>query len=257
MQKGGVAAMPVMDEFKEEREALKHGTLKQKFSYFMDYYKWHAIITVLVLIAVISFIVQTVTRKEVALYVCMLNTMTQDAEGYAAGFAEFADIDLGSYDLTFDTSMHIREGELDETTIVASQKLIVHIAAGELDVMVTDAGTIKNYTVNDYFYDLREFLTPEQAKRCEPYFYYVDMKVVREWQEALTNLDESYVPSYPDPRRPEEMEEPVPVGLCLDDSVYLKRSFYFLDSDVVLAVFQNTSRPETVRQFINYVMAEP
>ena len=29
--------MPVMDEFKEEREALKHGTPKQKLAYFWDY----------------------------------------------------------------------------------------------------------------------------------------------------------------------------------------------------------------------------
>ena len=33
--------MAVMDEFKEEREALKNGTPKQKLAYFWYYYKWH------------------------------------------------------------------------------------------------------------------------------------------------------------------------------------------------------------------------
>ena len=33
--------MAVMDEFKEEREALKRGTPKQKLAYFWYYYKWH------------------------------------------------------------------------------------------------------------------------------------------------------------------------------------------------------------------------
>ena len=35
--------MAVMDEFKEEREALKRGTPKQKLAYFWYYYKWHVI----------------------------------------------------------------------------------------------------------------------------------------------------------------------------------------------------------------------
>ena len=42
--------MAVMVEFKEEREALKHGTPKQKFTYFMDYYKWYVIIAVIIII---------------------------------------------------------------------------------------------------------------------------------------------------------------------------------------------------------------
>ena len=42
--------MPVMDEFREERETIKNGTFKQKWQYFCDYYKWHVIIGAFVLI---------------------------------------------------------------------------------------------------------------------------------------------------------------------------------------------------------------
>ena len=41
--------MAVMDEFKEEREALKRGTPKQKLAYFWYYYKWHVIISVIII----------------------------------------------------------------------------------------------------------------------------------------------------------------------------------------------------------------
>jgi len=47
-QKGGFS-MAVMDEFKEEREALKRGTPKQKLAYFWYYYKWHVIISVMII----------------------------------------------------------------------------------------------------------------------------------------------------------------------------------------------------------------
>lgn len=249
--------MPVMDEFREEREALKHGTLKQKLTYFADYYKWHAIIAVIAISVVISFVVQILTRKETALFVCMVNTYALESEDYIAGFAEFAGIDLDSQELAFDTSISIQENALDETSMASSQKLLVYIAAGELDVMITDAETIQLYTSNGFFYDMREFLTPEQTERCEPYFYYIDMKAVQELQEAMDNFDESYVPSYPDPRKPDQMEQPVPVGLYLNESEGLMDSFSFKTEDVILAVLQNTKKPEMVRQFIDYVTAEP
>ena len=63
-RKGGFV-MPVMDEFKEEREALKHGTPKQKFAYFLDYYKWHVIVALAVIGFAGSLIYQAVTCKEV------------------------------------------------------------------------------------------------------------------------------------------------------------------------------------------------
>ena len=35
--------MPVMDEFREEREAIKNSSMKKKWGYFLDYYKWYVI----------------------------------------------------------------------------------------------------------------------------------------------------------------------------------------------------------------------
>lgn len=249
--------MPVMDEFREEREALKHGTWKQKLSYFIDYYKWHTIITAAVLILIITTAVQIINRKDVGFYVCMLNTAELDAGDYVTAFAEYANIDTNTYDLIFDTSMTINVGEIDQESIAGTQKLMVYIAASELDAMVTDADTIANYANSQYFFDLREILTPEQSERYEPYFYYVDWKAVLERQEASDNYDESYVPSYPDPRKPEEMEQPVPVGIYLEKSELLKSKFYFRSNDVVVSIFQNSTRPETALQFIDYLMLEP
>lgn len=246
--------MAVMDEFREEREALKNGTFMQKLSYFIYYYKWHVIITVLSVILAVTMIVQIATRKATALYVCMLNTSSQDSERYEADFAEFAGIDPGTYNVIFDISMSITPDMMDQETVTSSERLMVYIAASELDVMVTDEASIQEYTNSQYFFDLREFLTPEQVERYEPYFYYVDLKVVSERQAAIDNFDQSYVPSYPDPRKPEEMEQPVPVGIYLDENEALKSNFYFLSDDVVLCVFQSTTRPETALKFVDFLM---
>ena len=70
--------MAVMDEFKEEREALKNGTPKQKLAYFWYYYKWHVIISVIVIGMIVSFIYQYTNRKDTAFNAVLLNASLLD-----------------------------------------------------------------------------------------------------------------------------------------------------------------------------------
>ena len=85
--------MAVMDEFKEEREALKNGTPKQKLAYFWYYYKWHVIIALVVIIMIVSFVKQLTDRKDPAFYAVMLNAslldqMTSEQPDFVTDFAE-------------------------------------------------------------------------------------------------------------------------------------------------------------------------
>ncbi len=248
--------MPVMDEFKEEREALKHGTWKQKISYFFYYYKWHVVVIAAVLFFIVSFIVETVTRKDTALYACLLNAVDiNDTSEYVHGFAEYAGINEDKETVILDTSIQIDYGSLDQDTAVSTQKLMVYMAGAELDVMVTDSESFETYANDDYFYDLREFLSPEQIKRYESSFYYVDLAVVEQWLEAKQNVSADLPQlTFPDPKRPEEMERPVPVGIYLQNTDALRDKYYFQGDDVVISVFGNAPHPETTSAFIDYLM---
>lgn len=261
--------MAVMDEFKEERAALKNGTPKEKISYFVYYYKWHVIITIAVIAMIVSFIVQIVNRKDNALYVCMLNTVEKGIDGpaydstaskdYADKFAEYAGIDTDEYDVYFDTSMRLNYNSMDEETVNSSQKYMTYLAAAEMDVIVTDEASLELYAYQEDFYDLREILTPEQIEKYEPYFYYIDMVTVAERNEIMDspdNLYTDYVLIAPDPRKPEAMEEPVPVGIYLDNCDELRESFYFQSDDVVACVFINTQRLDTALQYLDFLMGE-
>lgn len=250
--------MAVMDEFKEEREALKHGTPKQKFTYFMDYYKWHVIIAVIVIIMGIYTIREIMNKRDTALYTCLLNTIElEGAQEYNAGFAEAIELDTNTYQLTFDANTWIDMNAMDESTMANSQKLMAHLAAGELDIMITDKDSIANYSYQDNFLTMEELLSPEQYEKYEPYFYYIDMSTLEEWNAYISDpnnllLDISY--DFPDPRKPGEMERPVAVGIFLDECEELKKSYYFRSDDVVFSVFGNTSRKETVLQYLEYLM---
>ena len=257
--------MAVMDEFKEERQALKNGTPKEKISYFFYYYKWHVLIAVFAVILIVSFIVQLTRNKEDALYVCMLNTLTKSSDGYLSysesdvypdAFAEYAGIDTFEYDIRIDTTMSIDYDSLDENTITSAQKYMAYLAAGEMDVMITDVDTLENYSYQEDFYDLREILSPEQLQEYEPYFYYIDMAVVEERNKQLddpNNLTGELDLEMPDPRDPDSMEEPVPVGIYLDDCENLRANYYYRSDDVVACVFVNTKRLDNALAFIDFV----
>ncbi len=250
--------MAVMDEFKEEREALKHGTPKQKFTYFMDYYKWYVIIAVIVIILGVYTVREIMNKKDTALYTCLLNTIELENAGqYNAGFAEAIGLDTDTYQLIFDANTWIDIDAMDENTMANSQKLMAHLAAGELDIMITDTESITNYAYQDNFLTMEELLSPEQYEKYKPYFYYIDMTTLEEWNEFVSDpdnlmLDMSY--DFPDPRKPEEMDNPVAIGIFLDECEKLRENYYFQSDDVVFSVFGNTSRRETVLQYLEYLM---
>lgn len=250
--------MPVMDEFKEEREALKHGTPKQKWQYFLDYYKWFVIVGALILIFAGSLIYQMATRKERAIYAALLNTYELDtAEDYSEKFAEYADIDTEEYEVYFDCSMYLDSSNLaavDQNTMATTQKLMVYIAAQEIDVLIANEPTINSYAYNGTFHDLSSILSEEQFEKYEPYFYYMDQAVADARNDAdVTGEDYVNVPDYPSPRNPESMEKPIPVGIYLDEAEDLKENYYFMDETVILGIPANTQHLENAVQYIDFI----
>lgn len=248
--------MPVMDEFREEREALKHGTLKQKFAYFRDYYKWHVIIAVAVTAFIASMIYQAVTRRDSAFYAALVNVYPVSDTEHASAFAEYAGIDLDEYDIILDSSMHIDNDAMDQETVTSTQKLMVYIAAGEIDVIMTDGGTMEQYAYNESFFDIRDVLSEERVKEYEPYFYYMDQAVADAIHEAQDdpNYDYTKSPAHPDPREPESMEKPIPVGIYLDNAASFKESFWFMKGDGVIAVAATSQHVETVAKYIDFIL---
>lgn len=246
--------MPVMDEFKKEREALKNGTPKQKLAYFWDYYKWHVIIAAIVLATAISFIYQAVTRKSVALYALLLNaaeySFMEDNSGNTSAFAEYAGIDESKYDIMYDTSVQF--GAVDD--YASAQKLMVYIAAAELDVIVSDPDSLTRYAYQENFYDLRKLLTDEQLSAYQDSFYYIDGAVAREISAASRDGNYDFVPEYGDPRRPEDMNDPIPTGIFLKESSPLLKDYYFRGDEVAVSVLVNTERPEHALSFVDFLM---
>jgi len=247
--------MPVMDEFKEEREALKNGTFKEKVAYFVEYYKWHTLAVVAAIAFVVSLGYHYLTQKDTAFYAAMVNGMElPDAQEYLLSFAEYVGIDLDSCEVLLDASMQIDLEALDQTTYASSQKLLAYITGKEVDVLVTDEQVMDNYAYGDTFHDLRAFLTAEQYEKYEPWFYYIDQAVMDEEKASHSALESTASPEHPDPRKPEAMRDPVPVGIYLDKATALREAFYYEEEEIIAAVVGNTQRGETASQFLDFIL---
>lgn len=248
--------MPLMDEFKEEREALKHGTPKQKLRYFWDYYKWHAIAVIAAILILIFSIREIVTRKDTAFYACFLNLArynytTDEAESIYA-FAEFAGIDTDRYRLFFDTSIQIGMGTGTDND--SAQKLFAYLFAAEIDVMVSDLDSILIYAYQGDFNDMRDLLSEEQFAACQDSFYYIDGVMLAEIKATSESNNLSYSPVFPDPLLPDQMQDPIPAGIVLRDDNPLAKDYYFYEKKGAVSVMINTKRPELALKFLDFVM---
>ena len=252
--------MPVMDEFKEERAALKNAGFKEKWKYFWDYYKLHVVISAIAIAMITTLVVQIMQRKDTALFVAMINggSLQADPSLYVNEFCEYAGVDTDEATSLFDTTMYIDFNNLNDVTKSSLEKMMVYIAAQEVDVVVTATDMFEYYGYGPTFIDLREFLTAEQIAKYEPYFYYIDQAIIREKEAAQDAMDYEFTPTYPaNPNDPSTMQEPIPVGIYLGENAdTFLDNYYFSGGEPVLGVIVNTTRPDISKQFIEFIFQD-
>lgn len=248
--------MPVMDEFREEREALKNAGLKEKWQYFLDYYKWYVIGGVIAIIFFGTLIRDMVNSKDWIFYGFFINAYNTDeaSDAFFNGFAEKSQLDLENYVADIDDTIRIDIHNLNEITISSNEKMTIYLAAGDLDFIAADETTFSHYATDETFFDITTILTPEQLEKYEPYIYYVDMAEVRARNEAsLNGTFDKYVKKEYDHHSPEGLEDPVPVGLYIGDCEQITKHYTFNEESVVIGIPLNTSHLETTLTFIDYI----
>lgn len=190
---------------------LKGKPLKTKITHIITYF-WVPIAAILAaIIFLISMIVHYANLKPTALSVCCLNTIADQTsvDGYLRQFAQDQGIDLEEFDVTARVDIAFF-GTDAETDYQNAQVLAAMLMTGALDVMTADHATITGYSYQQAFIDLEELLTQEQMETLAPHFLYMDLSYLEE-METFSNEARQY----PDPTKPEEMEQPVPIAIIL------------------------------------------
>ncbi|MCR5719732.1 MAG: hypothetical protein K6F84_04125 [Lachnospiraceae bacterium] len=249
--------MPVYDEFKEEREEIKNADFKTKLSYFWDYYKFHTLGGLFVIIVLSIFIYERITAKDTVLNVALCNTITGDSPTVQEEFPKYAGINTKKEKISLDDSYAIDLEGTSQASVYSMQKLTAYVSASELDMMVGSVDVISYYAYQDDFMELDKVLPKEDRERPEGQLFYIDKAVVEECQQALSEMKDTEEIEKPDPFKPELMKEPVCVGIVLDqEKPPLSTSFYVTNAEegAVFAVLYNAPHTDMCRKFMEYMI---
>ena len=248
--------MPVMDEFKEEREALKQKPFKKKLEHFWLYYKWHTIGVIAGVIFLVMLVRDVSGNKEYGFFGIFVNAYPKYAETTAFDdeIAAALEIDTNEYEVAFDHNYRMTS-EFNDNSFQTYQMIMVHTAAGDVDVMVMDTYNFSKYGYNNNYGDLRFYLTDEQLKALEGRIFYVDATLAEKIQAASADmsLDTSDL-EYPDPYDYESMDNPIPIGISLTGCEKFEEYFVFReDTEGFIGVFAGTKHADKIGKLVDYL----
>ena len=224
--------MAKMDEFREEREAMKNAPLKDRIAYFWEYNKLEFCIALFAIVSVISITTTILNRKEEVLSGVVLNRFWLEQEGlgceeFISDYLEYRKYDTEEYDLTLNTAMTYIAGDVEgvlEENVNSSQVIAANLTAGALDFMVADEAALLEFDGSEYFHDLRNIFTEEELKVYEEFLIY-------------SGRDES-----------------VPVAIEVTDSECLSEIYAVQHETLGIALFGNAPNVDEFKCFVEYLV---
>lgn len=260
----------VIDEIREQQHKTKDMSLKGKWQYFWDYYKVHTITAVVVILLGGTLIHDILSAKDYAFYGIMLNSIGLSAESMETAFSEYAGIDLEIYDCFIDTTSTLSYSTPSEYDMATMQKMVAQVQGHDLDAVVFDSQVFNNYANTEMFADLSEVLPPEEFQKHKDRFYYIDYALIAKANEdsdyeneAMISSDEGAAASLEDilaeaetHRHPENMEQPVPVGIYMEESPFIQKTGSYGQAQPVFGFIINTQRPETALKYLAFLWDE-
>ncbi len=266
--------MAVRDEIREQRKKLKGQGFKAHWDYFWEYYKIHTIVAVIALIFLGVLIRDISNNKPYALYALFVNSKGTDAQSYLQDeFSSYAGIDTSKEQVLVDNSANFLSSSMDQTVLATSEKIMALLSAKEMDVMVADEQTLYHYASQETFTDLRSVYSSDEIKELEDagkLLYidkgFMDYLASDEYTAYLTSrkydksnkyavmaakYDEEF--EYDIPSK-DEMDDPVPVGIILDDSAALMACNAYPDATPVVGIVVNTQRQDVAKSFVEFLM---
>ena len=247
------------NEYNNAKKVIQNGTFKEKAEYIWDYYKWHLVGLIVILGMIGSLIYSRVTAKECVLQGIFLNsTAEKDAElELEKNFLAFSPIDESKEEILFDASYYFSTDIIStvaENSYETLQIITAKIAAEEVDFIVGDLTSMNNIAYREYFYDLSEVLPEELMKKYEAYFLYYDRSFVEKMKNTDMTYDHTTPIVYPDPKKPELMEEPVPVFIDVSKCKNLQEIYPYRKEECLISFAVNGKNNTKALEFINFIM---
>lgn len=260
----------VIDEIREQQYKMKDMTFQGKLQYFWYYYKVHTIVAIAVLLLGITLIHDVLSAKDYIFNGIMLNSAGLSSESMGSSFGEYAELDLETYQCFIDTTSTISYSTPSEYTMATMQKLMAQVQGQELDAVVFDSQVFYNYAYTEMFADLTTVLASEELQKYQDKLYYIDYALIAQSEEdsdpeneVAAARQENYDFTLEDAlaeaethRHPETMQQPVPVGIYMEESPFIQKTNCYGQAQPIFGIIINTTRPDTAKQYLSFLWDE-
>ncbi len=257
----------VSDDIRDQHQKMKDMPIKDRLSYFWLYYKVHTFVVIGVVAFIVSMIVNFVTAKDYGFYGVMLNASLLDNTSMQDSFIEFGDLDAEHFDYFIETDTTLSYHNTSSIDMTNAQRLIALTQTKDLDAVVFDSEIFGNFSFNEMFMDLRTVLSPEDLEKYEPYFYYVDYAEIaatensdevhynsEDYETESGEIDREAVIAETDTHRhPENMKEPVPVGIFMEESPFATKSNVYSPLIPVYGIAVTSQRVDTAIEYLHFL----
>ena len=244
----------------EQKAALKEMKAKAKLAYFWEYYKIHAIVTVVAIVVAASFLYNIITNRDYSFYALFINAHYFSGDTMAEDFSRFSGIDNDNLRCFIETDMAFNREEFTSYEAAAVQRITATVMTGDLDVITADAYTFIYFADSEFFADLRDVFSEAELKPYQDNLFYIDQAVIDK-RNATVGFDESQlliektfdqmIAEAEARRQPENMADPVPVGIFLADTVI--DDAYFETAFPVFGIIASSGRFDIAAMYLDFL----
>ncbi len=263
--------MSVNEEIREQRKKLKGQGFKAHLEYFWEYYKIHTFVAIAVIIFVVTIVRDISNNKPYALYALCINSEGMDSQDILQdGFIEYYGIDTEKEAVLVDTTANFLSSTVDTSAVATGEKVMALISAKNLDVMIADETSFTHFGGQDTFLDLRNVFSEKELSDISDIIFYMDQSYIDylsspEYSDYITTgkYDENnkyarmaaeYNETFVHPSQEySDMENPVPVGIMLEDSKMVAESGLYTTVTPIAGIVVNSQKIEASKAFIEYM----
>lgn len=153
----------------------KEQGFKEWLHYFFDYYKWHTLIFITMVIFVISFIISLATSKDIILQVAFINSaLDTTEEDFCSDYYAFADIDPLKQEVFLDASLFVDPESNSAFDRQTDERIFLMSSAATLDVLISDESYFPHMAEDGFLMNLRNIFTEEELENMGDLVYYYD-----------------------------------------------------------------------------------
>lgn len=221
----------IHDEIREQNAKLKGAPLKEKWSYFREYYLKITIGIVIAAVFIIYLAYTMITAPRETAFAAFFFNDTGDSSSteLADRFAQYMNIDTKKAECYIDATMSYSPDGADYDSYLGLEKVMALISAKGLDVIVGDEDTALYFSKSECFVDVTTILPEDLLDTFKDNLFYATVG---------------------------ESDELVPVGIYITDAPKINEYYYYVGKEPIMGFVANSTNFDNAIEFLKYIYME-